>query len=354
MAVTTPARLLRLLSLLESRSEWAGAELAERLGVTDRTVRRDIGRLRELGYPVDATTGTAGGYRLVSGRALPPLLLDDDEAVAVATGLLTAANVAEIEETALRALAKLTRVLPERLSRRVATVVDTTVAVPDRRGPRVDPVVLAALATATRDREIVTFGHHRRGGTSATRRVEPHQLLTAYGAWYLLAFDLLRNDWRIFRLDRIEDVESVRHRFAPRPLPESGAAGHLRRGLTTAPYRYTASVTVHAPADAVRARIPLLLPDRVEPLTARPGGRKAGLARGAGGAGERCLVQLGSDSLHALARDIVALDSDIELDGPPELIEHLHAVGRRLLAAGARDHDQRAGGAGIAPSRSNG
>ena len=337
MAVTTPARLLRLLSLLESRSEWAGAELAERLGVTDRTVRRDIGRLRELGYPVDATTGTAGGYRLVSGRALPPLLLDDDEAVAVATGLLTAANVAEIEETALRALAKLTRVLPERLSRRVATVVATTVAVPDRRGPRVDPGVLAALATATRDREIVTFGHHRRDGTSATRRVEPHQLLTAYGAWYLLAFDLLRDDWRIFRLDRIEDVTSVRLRFAPRPLPDGGAAGHLRRALTTAPYRYTASMTVHASADAVRARVPLLLPDRIEPLDA-----------------DRCHLELGSDSLHALARDIVALDSDIELDGPPELIEHLHAVGRRLLAAGARDHDQRAGGAGIAPSRSNG
>lgn len=317
MTTTTPARLLGLLSLLQTRREWAGAELAARLGVTDRTVRRDIGRLRELGYPVESTTGTAGGYRLASGRDMPPLLLDGDEAVAVATGLITAAGVAGIEETALRALAKLTQVLPERLRRRIATVADTTTAVRDRRVPRLDAGVLAVLTAAARDREIVTFDHERRDGTRMIRRVEPHQLLTAYGPWYLLAFDLVRDDWRIFRVDRIERVASVRHRFAPRPLPKGGAGAFLGRSLAAAPYPFSASVTVHAPVEVITERRPLLLPGRIERL-----GKK------------RCRVLLGADSLDALARDIVALGADIELDGPPELIEHLHAVGRRLLATG--------------------
>jgi predicted DNA-binding transcriptional regulator YafY len=317
VTTATPARLLRLLSLLQSRREWAGAELAARLDVTDRTVRRDVGRLRDLGYPVESTTGTAGGYRLASGRNVPPLLLDDDEAVAVATGLITAAGIAGFEETALRALAKLTQMLPDRLRLRVATVADTTTAVRDRRAPRLDPGVLAVLAAATRDREIVTFDHERRDGARTTRRVEPHQLLTAYGPWYLLAFDLVRDDWRIFRVDRIERVTSTRHRFAARPLPEGGAAAFLGRSLATAPYPHSASVVVHAPAEAVIGRRPLLLPGRVEPLDAH-----------------RCRVHLGADSLDALAQDIVALGADVELDGPPELVDHLHAVGRRLLATG--------------------
>jgi predicted DNA-binding transcriptional regulator YafY len=316
VTTTTPARLLRLLSLLQTRREWSGAELAARLGVTERTVRRDIGRLRELGYPVESTTGTAGGYRLASGRDVPPLLLDDDEAVAVATGLITAAGIAGIEETALRALAKLTQVLPDRLRRRVATVADTASAVRDRRVPRLDAGVLAVLTAAARDREIVTFDHHRRDGTSATRRVEPHQLLTAYGPWYLLAFDLVRDDWRIFRVDRIERVASVRHRFTPRPLPEGGAAAFLGRSLAAAPYPYSASVTVHAPVEVVTARRPLLLPGRIERLDRN-----------------RCRVQLAADTLDALAQDIVALGADIELDAPPAVRDHLEKVGNRLLRA---------------------
>jgi predicted DNA-binding transcriptional regulator YafY len=313
--VTTPARLLRLLSLLQSRREWSGADLADRLGVTDRTVRRDVVRLRDLGYPVEAGTGTAGGYRLVSGRDLPPLMLDDEEAVAVATALVTAASTSGTEETALRALAKLTQVLPARLRERVRTVGDTTVPLPDRRGAPADPTVLATLAAAARDREIVTFSYRVRDGSTEDRRVEPYRLITGYGLWYLLAFDLARDDWRTFRVDRVGHPASVRLRFTRRPLPEGGAAAFLARSITSAPYRYTATATVPAPAAAVTARLPGVIPGRVTPLDA-----------------ETTVVRLGSDSLDRLAQDVVALGPDATVHAPGEVVDHLRAVGRRLLA----------------------
>ncbi len=313
--MTTPARLLRLLSLLQSRREWSGAELAERLGVTDRTVRRDVGRLRELGYPVDGTTGTAGGYRLTSGRDLPPLLLDDEEAIAVATGLLTATGTDGVEETAVRALAKLSQVLPDRLRSRLAAMGETTVPFPDRRGARVDPAVLGVLAGAARDREIVTFEYRRRDGAAAARRVEPYRLLAGYGLWYLLAHDLHRDGWRTFRVDRIERPQPVRHRFTPRPLPAEDTIAYLRESITGAAYRYSVQAVVAAPADVVAARLPMSIPGRVQAL----------------GAG-RCRVHLGSDSLDRIAQDVVALGPELEsIDAAADVREHLHAVGRRLL-----------------------
>jgi predicted DNA-binding transcriptional regulator YafY len=315
-AVTTPARLLRLLSLLQTRREWSGAELAERLGVTDRTVRRDIGRLRELGYPVEGTTGTAGGYRLTSGRDLPPLLLDDEEAIAVATSLLTATGTERVEETAVRALAKLSQVLPDRLRHRLTAVGDATVAFPDRRGARIDPTVLGVLAAAARDREIVTFDYRRRDGTSGTRRVEPYQLLTGYGLWYLLAYDLRSDGWRTFRVDRIEQPQPVRLRFAPRPLPAEDTAAYLRQSITGAEYRYAVHAVVRASAEVVTARLPMSIPGRVRAIDAGS-----------------CRVDLSSDSLGRITQDVVALGPELaSLDAPAPVREHLRAAGRRLLA----------------------
>ncbi|MCC3771282.1 YafY family protein, partial [Streptomyces sp. UNOC14_S4] len=193
MTTDMPARMLRLLALLQTRREWPGMELADRLGVTTRTLRRDIERLRELGYPVDGTTGRAGGYRLAAGTAMPPLLLDDDEAIAIAVALRTATtNISGIEETALRALAKLEQVLPARLRTQVAALQHATTA-PVTYGSAtrtpVDPATLALLANACRDHEIVTFDYTTRHGTPSSRRTEPHSLVPAAGRWYLIAYD---------------------------------------------------------------------------------------------------------------------------------------------------------------------
>jgi predicted DNA-binding transcriptional regulator YafY len=193
-----PERMLRLLSLLQSRREWSGADLARRLEVTDRTVRRDIERLRGLGYPVDASTGVAGGYRLVSGADLPPLLLEDDEAVAIAVGLRTAS--AGLEDAAVRALAKLEQILPKRLRGKVNAVGDATSALPQRGA--VDISVLGVVAAACRDHELLRFDYSGRDGRPGARRVEPRNLVAWYGRWYLIAFDTDRADWRTFRLDR--------------------------------------------------------------------------------------------------------------------------------------------------------
>ncbi|URN18479.1 helix-turn-helix transcriptional regulator, partial [Streptomyces sudanensis] len=198
------ARLLRLLSLLHTRADWPGPELAGRLGVSTRTVRSDIGRLRGLGYPVSATPGTAGGYRLGPGARLPPLQLDDEEAVAVAIGLRTAAaqTVGGIEETSLRALAKLEQVLPARLRPRVAALAASTVPLPGN-GPAVDAGLLAALAAACRDRRRLRFDYRDHAGNATVRDAEPHRLVSTGRRWYLVAWDVDRDDWRTFRVDRL-------------------------------------------------------------------------------------------------------------------------------------------------------
>jgi predicted DNA-binding transcriptional regulator YafY len=230
----TSSRLLELLSLLQTRREWSGPELAERLEVGVRTVRRDMERLRRLGYPVSATRGVAGGYRLGAGASLPPLLLDEGEAVAVAVGLRTAASggVAGIEETAVRALGKLEQVLPKRLRRRVNAVGAATVPYPGT-GPTVDAAALATIAGACRDVERLRFAYRAHDGTSTRRLVEPHRLVHTGRRWYLVAWDADRADWRTFRVDRIERVAADR-RFVPREPPAEDIAAYVARSVSSA------------------------------------------------------------------------------------------------------------------------
>jgi predicted DNA-binding transcriptional regulator YafY len=217
--LNTSARLLRLLTLLETRRDWSGAQLAERLEVSARTVRNDVARLRQLGYPVQAAPGVAGGYRLAAGAAMPPLLLEDDEAVAVAVALrsTTGGGVAGIEETAVRALVKLEQVFPARLRRRVNALQAYTVAVATS-GPTVDPHLLTVIAAACRDCEILRIDYQKYDGTETTRSIEPYRLVHMGRRWYLVAWDRGRNAWRTFRVDRMKGRQSGPH-YAPRELP---------------------------------------------------------------------------------------------------------------------------------------
>ena len=203
--VGTSARLLGLLTLLQSRRSWTGGELCGRLEITARTLRRDVDRLRSLGYPVHSTSGVAGGYRLGAGTELPPLLLDDEEALAVSLGLRTAAagSVTGMEEVALRALTKLEQVLPTRLRRRLAALHAAIVPLA-RRGPAVDAQTLAAIASASGEQARLAFGYRSNDGARTRRQVEPAGLVHTGWSWYLVAWDLTRADWRTFRIDRIE------------------------------------------------------------------------------------------------------------------------------------------------------
>ena len=247
-------RALLLLSLLQTHRFWPGAELTERLGVSARTLRRDIDRLRSLGYPVDATPGAAGGYRLATGAHLPPLLLDDEEAVAIAVGLRTAAgaSIDGIDDTALRALAKLEQVLPDRLRRRVHAVHSNVVSLQWGGGPTVDADALAVLALACRDREQVRFDYRRRDGDDSRRLVEPHQLVSTGRRWYLVAWDVRRDDWRTFRLDRLERPRLAGVRCAARELPGGDAAAFVAESIRTMPLPHSAVLEVDGAPDVVR------------------------------------------------------------------------------------------------------
>jgi predicted DNA-binding transcriptional regulator YafY len=260
-----PGRLLRLLSLLQSRREWSGRELADRLGVTERTVRRDVERLRSLDYPVTGTTGTAGGYRLGSGTHLPPLQLDDDEAIAVALGLVGAAGggVSGMADSSMSALAKLEQVLPARLRPELAAVGSAAEAIPRPGLPQVDPGALAVLARCCRNHEIVAFDYHGRARAATRRRVEPHQLLTLAWRWYLLAFDPERDDWRIFRVDRISSATPVLHRFTPRVLD---GPSYLVESFVSAQYQHSVHLTVRASAATVSATFEGVVRGIVEPI----------------------------------------------------------------------------------------
>src|SRR6476646_3235389 len=253
----TSSRLLELLSLLQGRREWPGAELANRLEVSGRTIRRDVERLRELGYPVESLTGPAGGYRLRAGTAMPPLLLDDEEAIAIAVGLSTAAraSVTGIEETAVRALVKLEQVLPAHLRRRVRALGASAVALPGG-GPAADPQHLTVLAAACRDRERIRFAYRSRDGADSRREVEPHSLVNVGRRWYLVAWDRGREDWRTFRVDRLARPASAGIRFTPRTLPTRDAAAYVEQNIAGAPSRYEARVTLHAAAGEIAGRIP--------------------------------------------------------------------------------------------------
>ncbi|MBF6178547.1 helix-turn-helix transcriptional regulator [Nocardia otitidiscaviarum] len=311
----TSARLLRLLSLLQTPRDWTGSELAERLEVDVRTVRRDIDKLRTLGYPVDAVAGAAG-YRLGAGAKLPPLLLDDDEAIAVAVGLRTAAGgtIAGIEESSLRALAKLERVLPSRLRHRVAALEAATVTVP-AGAARVDPDVLTTLAAAIRYHERLRFDYRTHQGTESRRTVEPHRLVHTGRHWYLLGWDVDRDDWRTYRVDRLTPRIPTGPRFTPRDAPEIDPAGFVSRGVSTAPYRYQARITLFAPA-AVAA-------DRIAPTV--------GVIEAVDA--DTCVLHTGSDSLDELAVYVGIFGFDCRIHEPPELVEHIRTLTARLAAA---------------------
>jgi predicted DNA-binding transcriptional regulator YafY len=315
----TSSRLLELLSLLQARRDWRGEELAARLEVSARTIRRDVERLRRLGYPVESLSGSAGGYRLRAGSAMPPLLLDDEEAIAIAVGLRTAAraSVRGIEETAVRALVKLEQVLPSHLRRRVQTLGAATVVLP-APGPTVDPQHLTVIAAACRDRERLRFGYKRRDGATSRREVEPHSLLNRGQRWYLVAWDRKREDWRTFRMDRLTRPSPAGVRFAPRALPARDAAAYVQQSISAAPSRYEAVLTLHAAAREVAERVPRQW-GAVQPLDART-----------------CRFTAGDDDLRWLALRIAMLDVEFEVHAPPELVEHLQSLSGRLARAAAR------------------
>lgn len=312
----TSARLLRLLSLLQTHRDWTGPELADRLEVSPRTVRRDVDRLRGLGYPVDAAPGVAGGYRLGAGAELPPLLLDDDEAVAVAVGLSTAAGgtVAGIEETSVRALLKLEQVLPNHLRRRVNALHAHTV--PLLGNPTtVDARALTVIAGACRDHERLRFPYSSRVGAGTRRLVEPHSLVCTGRRWYLLAWDCGREDWRTFRVDRIDSCPTTDRRFDPRPPPDPDVAAYVQRAISQSGYRHVAHVVLHCPVAAVRQWV-------------GPGfGTLTAIDA------ERCELRAGADRLEQLALWITMLGVEFDVLEPAELRDALRAVAARMERA---------------------
>jgi predicted DNA-binding transcriptional regulator YafY len=305
-----------MLSLLQGRRDWPGSELADRLEVSGRTIRRDIDRLRRLGYPVESLTGPAGGYRLRAGRAMPPLLLDDEEAIAIAVGLRTAAraSVTGIEETALRALVKLEQVLPAHLRRRVAALGSATFTLPVA-GPTVDPQHLTVIAAACRDSECLRFAYRSRDGTESRREVEPRSVVNHGRRWYLVAWDRQRHDWRTFRIDRLAKPVSTGRRFLARTLPAKDAVAYVEQSITGAPNRFEARVTLHAAAEDIASRVPPHW-GTIEPIDAHA-----------------CQYRTGDDDLRWLALRIAMLGVDFQVHEPPELVEQLRALAVRLRRA---------------------
>ena len=315
----TSARLLRVLSLLQARGSWSGRELAERLEITERTVRRDVDRLRELGYPVRATAGVAGGYRLGAGATLPPLLLEDDEAQAVTLGLRSAASgtVSGMEEAALRALAKLEQVLPPRLLRRVKAL-HGAVSSLGPVGPVVDAGQLSALASACRERERMRFRYGNRADDQTQRLVEPHGLVHLGTRWYLAAYDLGREDWRTFRVDRIAHVASTGQRFTLRPVPQGSVPRYVSRQVHSEVYTTKARILLHAGHSSIGARVGPLS-GSLEPL-----------------GDDRCILEVGAASLEHIGLWIAMLGVEFEVLEPPELVAELRAGAGRLTRAAKR------------------
>ncbi|MET9854457.1 YafY family protein [Streptomyces sp. NPDC006450] len=314
----TPARLLSLLSLLQTPREWPGSELAERLRVSARTIRRDIDRLRELGYPVEATLGAEGGYRLVAGAAMPPLVLDDEEAVAIAVGLRAGAGhaIEGVEEASVRALAKLEQVLPGRLRRRVSALQSATVAVARGDGASVDPRTLTAIASAVAGPERLRFAYRARDGVASRRLVEPYRLVSTGSRWYLVAYDMERGDWRTFRVDRMSEPYATGARFVGRELPMD-AVDFVRRGLRGGESTYRVDVTF---AEAVG--LPEWVREFAEPV---PGG-------GAEGAGVRVRFD-SADSPEWLVARMALAGVPFTVHGPGALVEAARALGARLMGA---------------------
>ena len=303
--MSTTERVLMLLGLLQQRPVWTGPELAERLGVTPRTVRRDVERLRVLGYPVQASKGIGGGYQLGPGQDLPPLLLDDEEAIATAAALLAGAAGGE---ATLRALTKLDRVLPTRLRHSVRVLSDSV----ESFGHPVDLDVLMTLARACRDSAEAGFEYR-----SGPRRVEPYRLVVSDRRWYLLAYDLDRDDWRSFRVDRMTHVSARTWRFRPRAAPD--AAAYVQEGVVSRVYPHRARFVVHAPADTVRTQISASAA-LVLPLD-----------------DDRCEVRAGGADPDAVLMNVVLLGHAFEVLEPPELGRRCRVLADRLLSGGG-DH----------------
>jgi predicted DNA-binding transcriptional regulator YafY len=307
-------RLLRLLSALQARAHWSGPELADRLGVTVRTVRRDIDELRTLGYPVDSEPGIAGGYRLAPGATLPPLLLDDDEAVAVAVCLRAGAagSVRGVAHEAVAALAKLEGVLPTHLRHQVsALALATETLTTDDAG--VDADLLVFLALAARELLVVELDYRDARGNESHRRIEPFRVVQANRRWYLLARDQRHDDWRIFRLDRIVARHTSGHRFR-RVDPPADAAAFVAHAITTAPYPYRAEILLRASVEEASARI--------GPTVGTLEAVDAGTTR----------LVLGADDLRYIALRLAALDVDFTIESPPELAAVVVELGARLIS----------------------
>ena len=318
--LTSSTRLLRLLSLLQTRSHWMGPELAERLEVHPRTLRRDIDRLRQLGYPVQASSGVAGGYAFRAGQALPPLLLDDEEALAVSIALrtATAGAVGGIEEPALRALVKLEQAMPLRLREQVDALRSTILPL-DRTGPVVEASLLATLASACRDQLRLSFSYEDGKGRATQRSVEPQGVVHTGMRWYLVAWDCDRGDWRTFRIDRMVAKPEVGAHFVPRPGPDGGdLKAYVSRSITAAPHPDQAQVVLHAPYAEMARRIP------------QSAGVVTTLADG-----QRCQLQCPASD--AMVFWLMALDVEFEVLAPASLQERLRVAGERALrCTGAR------------------
>ncbi|MDY0910786.1 YafY family protein [Microbacterium sp. CFBP9034] len=314
----TSARLLELLSLLQLKRDWTSSELSTRLEVSTRTVRSDIGKLRSLGYPVDARPGVAGGYRLAAGTAMPPLLLDDDEAVAVAVGLgAVAIWRLGVEETSLTALAKLEQVMPSRLRRRVDAIRESTSVVPGTE-PRPDLSVLNAVASAIRGHERLRFGYTTHAGGEGVRHTEPQRLVSWGPVWYLFAWDLDREDWRVFRVDRIVPHRPTGARFRPRMIAEDDLVQHVVRRIVRASWKYRARVVVHSPAAKVAAALGIPVDvEAIDDSTSR--------------------VELGSDDPDALALRMAQLGADIEVIEGDELKMAFERLATRFGRAAGND-----------------
>src|SRR3954465_9010621 len=314
--LNTSARLLRLLSLFQAQRYWSGAALARRLEVTGRTLRRDVDRLRSLGYPVHSTSGVEGGYQLGAGATLPPLLLDDEETVAVALGLRTSAQsgITGTEEASVRALLKIEQVLPPRLRHRVTALHGFVVPL-QSRGPVVDAHLLSAIAGACRDCECLRFRYQDRAGSPSLRAVEPHRLVHTGYRWYLVAWDTARNDWRTFRIDRIEGKPKTSTRFKPRTPPEGDFAKFVSKSLSQSPYPVQARITLHAAMETLAPRIP----------------PSAGVLETIDE--NSCTLRTGSYSVEGIAMHLAWLGVEFRVHEPPDLTACTAKLAARFAAS---------------------
>ncbi len=311
----TSGRLLALLSLLQQRREWTGPELAGRLEVGPRTIRRDVDKLRELGYPIEAAPGVAGGYRLGAGAEMPPLLLDDAEAVAVAVGLRSAASgsISGIEETSVRALAKLEQILPHRLRARVRALGDATSTF-RVDGPQIDADTLSLLAGACRDGMRLRFSYTAKDDVSTQREVEPAAVVHSGWRWYLVAFDLDRDDWRTFRVDRVQSDLAVGARGRRREVPGGDAAAYVKRSIRQPETgdALPGRVRMSAPASLLGPRLPARY------VTVAPDGP------------DHCVVTTTGNWSREFLVWMALMDVEMEVIDPPELATEAATIARRL------------------------